>query len=64
MYLSHTLTILRLVGNRDVSQVCRSTRFLPSVVSLEKLHTSYPAKAAEIAAEPYPHGAVQHGDGI
>lgn len=42
MYLSLSLTILGLVGNCDVPQVCVSTRFLPSAVSLENLQTSFP----------------------
>lgn len=64
MHLSLSLTILGLVGNCDVPQVCQSIRFLPSVVSLENLHTSSPKQAANTGAAPYPHGAVQHGDHI
>lgn len=62
MYLSLSLTILGLVGNCDVPQVCVSTRFLPSAVSLENLQTSFPKNGCNTGAASYSHGAVQCGD--
>ncbi len=57
---SLSLTILRLVGNHDVPQLCR--RFLPSVVS--PLHSCFLKQAANTGEASFPHGAVQHADGI